>query len=143
MTGTVHICSFSTGIDEMRRADQRDPAKVLAVLKTNPRFSTFEASANPGIARTMTLLFERGLVKDVGGNFPWTDVEILPAGEKVLAGGPIPPKPDPFDGAVRISKRTYVSKSIAEKYNLPEYIPGESERAKEIIIPVKRRKERK
>jgi len=140
MKGHIHICSFSTGIDEMRRQDQRDPAKVLAVLKENPRFSAFEASANQGIARTMTLLFERGLVKDVGGEYPWTIVEILPAGEEVLAGGPMPPKRDPLVDAVRISKRTYVSKEIAIKYNLPEYIPTEREKNSEIILPVGRKR---
>jgi len=122
----IHICCFSTGIDEMKRKDQKDPAKVLAVLKAYPRFSCFEASTNPGIAKTMTLLFERKLVKNIGGAYPWTDVEITELGEAVINGAPVPPKPDPLEGAVRIGKRVYVSKEIAEKHHLTEYVEVKS-----------------
>lgn len=134
----IHICSFSTGIDEMKRADQKDPAKVLAVLKQNPRYSTFEVTANQGIARTITLLHERGCIKTVGGAYPWTVVEILPAGDEVLAGGAVPEKPNPATDFVRTSKRDYVHKAIAEKYGLKEYIPPANEKV--VYLDMKKRR---
>lgn len=119
----VHICSFSAGLDGMKKKDQKDVAKVLAVLKECKRFSCFEATENMTIAKTVTLAYDRKLIKSVGGSFPWTDIEITPEGEQVIAGGPIPPFHDPLlDGMVRVGKRTYVSESIAKEHGLTEYI---------------------
>jgi hypothetical protein len=121
----VRICCFSSGIDEMKKKDQEDPVKVLAVLKCQPRFSAFEASANRGIARSITFLFERNLVENVGDlGYPWVKVRITELGQSVLSGAsPLPPPPDPFEGMVRVSRREWVSESIAKKYNLKKYEP--------------------
>ncbi len=114
----IHICSFTTGIDDMKRAAQRDPREVLAVLDGHPvkRFSCFAASANPGIAKTMTLLFDRKLVRATGGAYPWTEYEITEAGIAVLNGGPIP-EPPSFDltGFVQVGKRTWVAQNLYDE----------------------------
>lgn len=118
----VHICNFSSGLDDMKRKDQKDIVKVLRVLKEYKRFSCFEATANPVIAKTVTLIIQRKLVQYTGGHYPWTNVEITELGEAVLAGGPIPPYKDPLmEGMVRVGKRTYVSESIAKEHGLTEY----------------------
>lgn len=83
---SIIMCSFGTGIDEMPRKDQRDHLKVLRVLAQEKRFSIFEATANQVIAKTMDyLLKESGLVKSVGGAYPWTEIEITEAGRAELA----------------------------------------------------------
>lgn len=82
----IIVCSFSTGIDEMPRKDQRDHLKVLRVLARNKRFSVFEATSNQAIARTIAYLINKsGLVKTVGGDYPWTNIEITDAGADALA----------------------------------------------------------
>lgn len=120
---SLHICSFSSGLDDMKRKDQKDVAKVLSVLRECKKFSCFEASANMTIAKTVTLAFDRNLMKSTGGHYPWTNVEVTELGEKVIAGGPIPPFTDPLlEGMVRVGKRTYVSESIAKTHGLMEYV---------------------
>ena len=52
----VHLDRFTAGLDDMKRKDQADPEKVLAMLREIKRFSVFEASENPVIAKTMTCL---------------------------------------------------------------------------------------
>lgn len=121
MNRTMFIDTFSTGIDEMKRKDQFDPVKVLQVLKSHPRFSSFEASANQTIARTITLLFDRNLLKHLGGQYPWTDVEITALGESVLSGAPVPAKADPLAGFVRISKTKYVTEEMFKRMGLKKF----------------------
>ena len=58
----IFVCSFSGAIGDMKRKDQRDRLKVLAVLKESPRFSVWDASDNNGIANTMTDLMTDGLI---------------------------------------------------------------------------------
>lgn len=96
---TAIICSFSSGIDDMKRADQRDVVKVLRVLKRCGRYSAFEASDNDVIARMMTRLHHKGytvirdgqrvdygkLIETTGGDFPWTTVRLTEGGERLLA----------------------------------------------------------
>jgi hypothetical protein len=99
----MFIDRFSAGLDEMKRADQRDPLKVLAVLAQKGKFSCFEASENATIARTMTNLMHGPLIEsytpddyksqpEPGGarapdrsTYPWTFVRLTEAGRKALA----------------------------------------------------------
>jgi hypothetical protein len=67
----------------MRRADQRDPVKVLKVLHKCKRFSVFEATANQTIAKTMTDLCTgklSHLIRTTNEGYPWTGVELTDAG---------------------------------------------------------------
>lgn len=80
----IFLDRFTAGLDDMKRADQRDPVAVLRVLEKIKRFSVFEASDNDTIATTMTMLFERGYVKDIGGGYPWTNIEITEAGQQFI-----------------------------------------------------------
>jgi hypothetical protein len=88
---TVHICSFTSGLDEMKRREQRDPLTVLRALAARRRFSSFEASANMDIARTITKLFKWGLVRSTGGAYPWTAHEITEKGRAALDAGKVEP----------------------------------------------------
>ncbi|APW37639.1 hypothetical protein RD110_10920 [Rhodoferax koreense] len=93
------VCSFSGGIDEMKRADQRDPVKVLRVLVRDGRYSCFDASANLTIARTITNMHHKALI--YGGKkygrvlkldntleYPWSKVVLAEGGERLLADHP-------------------------------------------------------
>jgi hypothetical protein len=83
---SIIVCSFATGIDDMPRKDQRDPIKVLRVLDQGKRYSVFEATDNQTIAKTMDYLIHKsGYVKTIGGEFPWTQIEITDAGRAALA----------------------------------------------------------
>lgn len=84
---SIFICSFSSGLDDMRRADQRNPVKVLEVLHKCKRFSVFEATANQTIARTMTDLCAgkwSHLIRTTEGAYPWTGVELTDAGLELI-----------------------------------------------------------
>ena len=99
MKSSVFICSFSSGLDDMKRKDQSDVVKVLQVLAKCRRYSVFEASANMTIARMMTRLHHKGctivskdgtkkdyglLIKNVGGEYPWTNIELTDGGKQLL-----------------------------------------------------------
>jgi len=96
----VIVCSFSAGLDDMRRADQTDPVKVLRVLERSGRFSVFEATANDAVARMMTRLYHKALIyrgKNYGGpmlkqdqsmSFPWTKVVLTDVAKQLLADHP-------------------------------------------------------
>ena len=57
---TVFICSFTSGLDDMKRKDQKDVVKVLRVLNKCNRYSVFEATENQTIAQMMTRLHHKG-----------------------------------------------------------------------------------
>lgn len=80
INGHIFIDSFSVGIDELPRKQQGDIAAVLRVLHEHGKFSTFEASDNDTIARTMTVICQGGYVecKDLG--YPWTKVKLTEKG---------------------------------------------------------------
>lgn len=82
----VHICRHTAGLDELTRRQQAVPRLVLGVLARTKRFSVFEASDNQVIARTMTYLSSDGFFRATGGAFPWTEVELTPAGERLVDG---------------------------------------------------------
>lgn len=81
----IALCCFTAGIDEMKRKHQADTALVLETLRQSKRFSVYEATANPVIAKTMTRIWRDELVKDMGGEFPWTRVELTDKGRAYLA----------------------------------------------------------
>ena len=70
---TIHVCCFSSGLDDLKRKEQADDEVVLGVLRVKRRFSVFEATANQTIARTMDRLCKTRLTTKTEG-FPWTKV---------------------------------------------------------------------
>lgn len=100
---STHICCFTSGLDDMKRKDQRDVVKVLRVLADCGRYSVFEATANQTIATMMdrivskacTLIGPDGtkrdyglLLKRVGGAYPWTEIEVTEGGKRLLEDNP-------------------------------------------------------
>lgn len=93
----IIVCSFSNGLDDMKRKDQADPVKVLQVLVKAGRFSAFDATANMTVARTITNLYHKALTyrgKSYSGpllkldntmGYPWTKVVLTDAGTALLA----------------------------------------------------------
>lgn len=86
--GRVFIDSFSSGLDDLTVKQASDYGVVLQVLERTKRFSAFEASANQAIAKTITQLFKLGLVKDLGGGYPWSNVELTDAGRAAIGKEP-------------------------------------------------------
>jgi hypothetical protein len=102
---------FSVGLDEIPRK-QIATERILSILHREGRFSTFEASANPAIARAMTAVLDKknGLIQTYlpeshkgklepegtrGPGFdgyPWTYVRLTEAGLRIIGAGA--PKPD-------------------------------------------------
>ena len=82
---SVFICSFTSGLDDLPRKQQAQLEPVLRVLRDTGRFSVFEATANPTIAKTMTRLMHSEYVEHLGGSYPWTKVRLTPAGERLIA----------------------------------------------------------
>jgi hypothetical protein len=99
----VIICSFSSGLDELKVREQADPVKVLRILALTGRYSVFEATANMTIARMMTRMHHKGctrigldgvkreyglLIKSTGGDYPWTTIELTEGGKRLLEDNP-------------------------------------------------------
>ena len=84
--GVIFVCSFSGALGDMKRKDQHDRLKVLAVLKASPRFSVWDASDNKIIANTMTDLMTDGLIDypDPQPGYPWSEARVTEAGMKLL-----------------------------------------------------------
>lgn len=100
----VIICSFSSGLDDMKRKDQKDVVKVLRVLAKCGRYSVFEATDNQTIATMMdritrkkcTLVGKDGvereygrLLRRTGGEYPWTEIELTEGGKRLLEDNPV------------------------------------------------------
>lgn len=75
---------FSVGLDDLTRKEQGDIVKVMRVLERVKCFSVFEATENDTIARTMTKIMHGGYMKNVGGGFPWTKVELTEKGRAAI-----------------------------------------------------------
>ena len=95
----VHLCAFSSGLDDLTRKQQRDHASVLRVLAEEKGFTVFAATENQDIAETMDRLLTNsystvapdGTKKDYGpllnisgGLYPWTEVELTAGGQRLL-----------------------------------------------------------
>jgi hypothetical protein len=83
----THVCSFSSGIDDMLRRHQADMRRVAEVLAREGRFGVFEATANPVIAKTMDRLARSGwfVFDHESSGFPWTLVTLTDKGREALA----------------------------------------------------------
>ena len=86
MNSAVFVCSFSGAIGEMKRKDQGDPEKVLAVLEKSSRVSCFDLSENQTIARTVTRLKRDGLIEypQPQPGYPWNNIVLTEAGKLKL-----------------------------------------------------------
>ena len=84
----IRLCSFSAGLDEMKRKDQANPVKVLRVLSKSGRYSVFEATDNQTIARTMGMLLSKGFIKATGGQYPWAEIALTDGGKRLLEDNP-------------------------------------------------------
>lgn len=79
-----HVCSFSGGLAELSKRDQRSGHAVLEFLKIAPKFSTFDAASSKELAKTITSLREEGLLKIENLAFPWHRAKITAAGRRLL-----------------------------------------------------------
>jgi hypothetical protein len=80
----MHIDCF-TSLDELKNKDQGDTVKVLRVLHRVKRFSVWDASENPTIARTMGNICKSKLIEtDISCGFPWTECRLTPSGLKMI-----------------------------------------------------------
>lgn len=80
----IMVDSFSSGLDDMKRKDQRDEVAVMRKLATMKRYSIFEVTANQDIAKMMTDIVKRGLIETTGGQYPWTTFKITEAGQRLI-----------------------------------------------------------
>jgi predicted RNA-binding protein (virulence factor B family) len=71
----IYFDSFSTALGEMPYRDKSNDEKVKAVLRQTKMFSTFEI--DHALAPTITRLFRNGSLKQTGGQYPWTEVEVI------------------------------------------------------------------
>ena len=77
------VCNFSGGLDDLPKAQQRDIGAVLRHLEQAKRFSVFKATANDRLARMMTDVMKSGYVRDLGGGYPWINVELTDTGRAI------------------------------------------------------------
>lgn len=85
MSRVIFIDIFTVGLDEIPFRLRRDYATVLRVLNAHKRFSVFEATANLGIANTMTELVQEGYIEtDNSCGFPWTNCELTKKGRELI-----------------------------------------------------------
>lgn len=80
----IHVCSFDTGLADLKRKEQRDPALVLNHLAQSGKFSNFEATDNQTIARTVQSLIDDGYMATTPKTYPWTEVKLTAKGSKFL-----------------------------------------------------------
>jgi hypothetical protein len=81
---SIHVCSFDTGLADLKRNEQRDPALVLNHLAQSGEFSNFEATDNQVIARTIQGLINNGYMITTKKTYPWTEIKITTKGNKFL-----------------------------------------------------------
>lgn len=94
MSGGVHICYTTSGLDELTRRKQRDSLAVAQMLVQTGRFSVFEATANEDIARTVTRLERKlGWFEYEPQTFPWTAVKLTEKGKRALLAAGLPVVP--------------------------------------------------
>lgn len=86
MGDRVHFCITGTGLDDLPVAKQRDKRVVAAHLAKHGRFSVFEATATPAIAKTMDALREIGWFDFdyEGSSYPWVGCALTEAGKREL-----------------------------------------------------------
>ena len=78
----VHICNFSA-LDDLPKREHGNPVAVLRLLDAVGEFSAFEMEGK--LARSMTYILRKEWIKtDISCGYPWTKVEITPAGRAAL-----------------------------------------------------------
>jgi hypothetical protein len=80
----IHVDRFDTGLIDLKRKEQRDPALVLNHLAQSGEFSNFEATDNQTIARTVQRLIDNGYMIATPKAYPWTEVKLTTKGSKFL-----------------------------------------------------------
>lgn len=79
-----HIDCF-TSLDELKGKGQGDTIKVLKVLHKTKKYSVWDATENPTIARTLDRICNSKLIEtDISCGFPWTECRLTPAGLKMI-----------------------------------------------------------
>ena len=78
------LCNFST-LDDLPKRSHKDRLAVLKALSTVRRFSIFEATSTMALAKTLAQLGFEGLYKTIGGEYPWIEIEITEAGQRLIA----------------------------------------------------------
>lgn len=88
MTKVVHICSHSSGLDELTLAQQADDREVLRHLDHVGRFSVFEATDNETIANTLDRIGNARYIMYIKEKaaYPWCYVELTPEGRALIEG---------------------------------------------------------
>lgn len=82
---SVHICTSSIGLDELKPKQARNLKLVLGIIAQHGRFSVFDATENKVIANTMTKLGQGGYYNRTGGSFPWCNIKLTDKGRNLLA----------------------------------------------------------
>lgn len=85
----VHLCSFATGLDELKPKDQRDERAVLRFLSGVSRVSIFEVTATPSLANTFQFLSDAKLILPDGEThaYPWIGVQVTDEGREWMKVG--------------------------------------------------------
>lgn len=78
------VDSFSAGLDDLTRKQQKDEVSVMVALSKMTRFSIFEVTANQTIANMMDDIARRKLIETTGGQYPWTTFKITEAGQRII-----------------------------------------------------------
>lgn len=84
----VFLCSFSGSLAELPKKYRSNLKAVLTLLKKDGRFSIWDATEHPSLARSLTRLKEIGLIEyaQPQPEFPWQQATVTKAGEDYLSG---------------------------------------------------------
>ena len=84
MTQMIHVDCF-TSLHELKNKGQGDTIKVLKVLHKIKRYSIWDATENPTIARTLDRICRANLIT-VGADsaFPWLECVLTVRGLKMI-----------------------------------------------------------
>lgn len=76
---------FGGNLGDIKYKEAGDLRKVLDCLKSSPRFSIFDATANMRIAKTMSAAVKLGYIEiDNSEGYPWSNALITDKGSEFL-----------------------------------------------------------
>lgn len=81
--GACFLDSFSS-FNHLTQRQKKSPIWLLRSLYPKGRFSVFEATESNSIAKSFSKLSEWGWIKNLGGQYPWIEVEVTEKGAKAL-----------------------------------------------------------
>jgi hypothetical protein len=81
----VRICRFTSLDEVLPKSAYGNRVKVLQALARVGRFSVFEVTDSPTLARTMDRLGRDKLYRRTGGVFPWTEIELTATGRALCS----------------------------------------------------------